>query len=1010
MRARLVLACTTTAILAVFPLRVDGLDFLPERRAINPSPTEFLAVDNMSITGTIEATDFVIPSGISVWFEGDVAIVSRGDVVIKGQLLSRTSPSASVAGNGGNLVIRSQGQVVIDGTVRATSGVQAVSAYVQNAARDGGNGGSILIVAPRVSGSGALHAGDGGSGVAGGNGGLGGTVIIESASVGSTEQGKLALYGGRGGRGGDGVLDFNDGRGGDGGDGGSALVVVPGSPGAPGDDETGNCGLPGFPGLMVCTNGGLGGPGADAVGGAGGDGGNGTCGSDGGNGGRGGHATSGCGGNGGYGAICSSQYTAGGNGGNGGTATAGRGGNGGDGGCWCGTGPGGDGGDGGSGGTATGGNGGNGGDRGGTCPFPCTDTDRAGDGGNGGNVVQGDGGDGGDAGAGEPYGTPGAPGSGGATIVGTPGTGGSPNGNPGNPGGLTPGAIGSSGTIAACVIETSIGITVWDEQHVGTQQHRVSALSSDDCIHFSWTYSDHGSPFGYSRLEPYVVYTRWDPMTGRGGNAVFGAPDSAAYTTIDVLTNGNAQVAYHRYTPAPQVDVVPQQVPCQSGFGAPWGLEGRDPRTEYPMIDVDHGSPDVIHLAAVIGDLISGYDLLYWRYDGSAWQGPMMIDTTCTPSHTVVASPGSNEVSYVFARPQDGDCSSAYEIVYYESQSNGLDWLTGTGLGAINRNQVTTYQATGGCGSVGTEPCQSAYYDLTAIYDYDGTLHIVWPAWYRPDWPGEWPRAQADLYHWDNQSASIHHIVDGRWPPAETFGGHTAQFNLHLAKPTLGVGNGALPCGDGTNLNYLYLLYTQFGGYSAMEQDDRSLRGYYNGDLYFTVSRDGGQLWKTPDNLTNTKFPLCDPETAESYCRSEHWGTIAKHVDDVAHITYIEDRDAGSAIRGEGLFTINYVEYMQIGAEDGHLCFPCDCACHADPICDGMTNILDVVQAVNVAFRGHPPTYDADCPAAREDVDCDGVVSVIDVVKFVNVGIRGFDPMTQFCDPCACDPFPSGCP
>jgi hypothetical protein len=79
----------------------------------------------------------------------------------------------------------------------------------------------------------------------------------------------------------------------------------------------------------------------------------------------------------------------------------------------------------------------------------------------------------------------------------------------------------------------------------------------------------------------------------------------------------------------------------------------------------------------------------------------------------------------------------------------------------------------------------------------------------------------------------------------------------------------------------------------------------------------------------------------------------------------------------------------------------CTCPCHADPQCDGVTNVLDVVAAVNVAFRGASAVTDPNCPFQQTDATCDGVTNVIDVVRFVNVAFRGGDVAAEFCDPCA---------
>jgi hypothetical protein len=81
----------------------------------------------------------------------------------------------------------------------------------------------------------------------------------------------------------------------------------------------------------------------------------------------------------------------------------------------------------------------------------------------------------------------------------------------------------------------------------------------------------------------------------------------------------------------------------------------------------------------------------------------------------------------------------------------------------------------------------------------------------------------------------------------------------------------------------------------------------------------------------------------------------------------------------------------------------CFCYCHADPDYNGITDVLDVVQAVNVAFREFPPVTDPHptCPYEGTDVDCDAKTDVLDVVRFVNVAFRNADPAVEFCDPCA---------
>ena len=78
-----------------------------------------------------------------------------------------------------------------------------------------------------------------------------------------------------------------------------------------------------------------------------------------------------------------------------------------------------------------------------------------------------------------------------------------------------------------------------------------------------------------------------------------------------------------------------------------------------------------------------------------------------------------------------------------------------------------------------------------------------------------------------------------------------------------------------------------------------------------------------------------------------------------------------------------------------------NCSCHANPNCDGVINVQDVVLVVNEAFRGAGPTVDASCThVSRNDVDCDCAVSVTDVVHVVNVAFRGANAALEFCNAC----------
>ena len=117
--------------------------------------------------------------------------------------------------------------------------------------------------------------------------------------------------------------------------------------------------------------------------------------------------------------------------------------------------------------------------------------------------------------------------------------------------------------------------------------------------------------------------------------------------------------------------------------------------------------------------------------------------------------------------------------------------------------------------------------------------------------------------------------------------------------------------------------------------------------------------------------------------------------------SYLMGASVGQSVAGAASST-NY--QMGIGFWYGASGRGCVCDCHGDPggPCDGFTNILDVAQAVNAAFRNAPPMFDpnANCPYQTSDVNCSGSAEVIDVVKMVNVAFRNGNPATEFCNPC----------
>lgn len=76
----------------------------------------------------------------------------------------------------------------------------------------------------------------------------------------------------------------------------------------------------------------------------------------------------------------------------------------------------------------------------------------------------------------------------------------------------------------------------------------------------------------------------------------------------------------------------------------------------------------------------------------------------------------------------------------------------------------------------------------------------------------------------------------------------------------------------------------------------------------------------------------------------------------------------------------------------------CDVECLNDPVCDSVvSDILDVIRVVNVAFRGWQVTQVPGCELVSADMNCDGFPDVLDVIAVVNVAFRGFTSSASYC-------------
>jgi hypothetical protein len=84
----------------------------------------------------------------------------------------------------------------------------------------------------------------------------------------------------------------------------------------------------------------------------------------------------------------------------------------------------------------------------------------------------------------------------------------------------------------------------------------------------------------------------------------------------------------------------------------------------------------------------------------------------------------------------------------------------------------------------------------------------------------------------------------------------------------------------------------------------------------------------------------------------------------------------------------------------GVITIDCDCACLGDPNCDSETDVIDLVETINVAFRGMAGVTDSDCMLSRTDLNASGATDIVDVTLMVRAVFRGEPIETIVTNPC----------
>jgi hypothetical protein len=466
----------------------------------------------------------------------------------------------------------------------------------------------------------------------------------------------------------------------------------------------------------------------------------------------------------------------------------------------------------------------------------------------------------------------------------------------------------------------TIGWTYYDVQHSGTVGKQISSHESGD-VQFSWMCATNSNLNARHIHYNYWVADsgfRWPGNPPPGGIQV-DYQLTAGFTTCDQLSDGRAVIAFHErvdpsaYYTAVAVEIAPGlgvfDVAAVDTFT--WEPANIDSTPLWPQVAVD--KDDNIHVISMNHTPFPG-DHMFIAYsrstdNGWTWEPWFILDTLVyNPSYTVQTSRLSPKVGIVYTAPREGIDPKymgqwANDLYYWESEDGGASWV-------LQRHNVTQWAE---------DDSFRCYADGELIYDSDDFAHFAFTVY----------KAAGDsgVYSWYSMvlhsdiDGSMHRLSGRGWPP-DSFNGwwfmenHPGALRMPADRPNFSV----------TDNNDLLCIFV------GNTDEDISLEGWPNGEVYIVQSTDGGLIWGWEgigDSVWNvTQSPT--PGAIPGLCDDDDYPCIAEVSPaadgslSLARIMFVNDKNAGSI--GESTVTNNPLMFtiqevgtsLDIGCEFNH--------------------------------------------------------------------------------------------
>jgi hypothetical protein len=278
-------------------------------------------------------------------------------------------------------------------------------------------------------------------------------------------------------------------------------------------------------------------------------------------------------------------------------------------------------------------------------------------------------------------------------------------------------------------------------------------------------------------------------------------------------------------------------------FEGPWG-DGTDPcdRFGWPSLSVMNDSTgNMAMVGMTIGPCSGGFDDIKvthktFQYDNT-WGDPVLLDTlddslawAAGPEIPMIAGADNGLMGIV-------STDFGTNVYYWQSTDGGITWGDRV---SITGFPIDPHKVPPDTSSNEYRPLQNAAVSVSP----EGVPHVVWTAYQAQGdpvnsiyVPGEDPLWQyrTKLEHWD----PVHGVrTVYRHPVGLSDVAFGTAFSYNVGHPSIGFGE----TGD-----VVYVVYEGF-----VDSDQDPYNGLHYGDIYVSVSTDGGMTWRDRVNVTGS--------------------------------------------------------------------------------------------------------------------------------------------------------------